>query len=400
MSNNYIQFTSLFQEIDELQYNYINTLFEDASDQELHSIFDKFNQHKDEHKNAGFNIFNVLSDKYYYENLHSDVISIFLERNGKHNEGNRFLKIFLELLQNIKPELEINQEDFMDSSIFREKHHIDILIQDERTKKAIIIENKINNASDTERQLPTYVEKIGLNNVIAIIYLPLEPNKKPDITDWTTNEIQFINSKLICLPAFNRTDNDFYNGWLLRCIDEAEQNDAKTILTQYSKLILKIGGFIMDKQLYELFYNKVMSQNDIFKSSLSIKEFLDNLHVYRIQRIYDVFIKDCSPFKTINHADDYLLIEGFEFEGRSFKIHLNCLIDKYELKFWDMHYDEIIDGEQVNMKYTSKIISKLNDIKFQETRVDECVQWFSFPEEEKNLYEFINTFRNELKIIS
>lgn len=143
MKKDILEYTSIFQEITELLCNHIYMVTKVLPDQELQSIFSKYNQHKEEHKNSEFNIFNLLSDKYYYENLHSDIISTFLDRTGKHNEGNKFLAILLELLKKIKPELDINSEDFKNTSINREKYHIDILIQDESTKRVIIIETKL-----------------------------------------------------------------------------------------------------------------------------------------------------------------------------------------------------------------------------------------------------------------
>lgn len=162
---------------------YFNKLTDVLSDKKLLTLFEKLNANEHEKSTAGFNIFNLISEKYYYENLHSDIISVFLNVEGQHKERDKFLNVFLCLLQRIKPELDLDSEDFTCTKISREMHHIDILIQDDRTGKAIIIENKINNASDTNRQLPTYVEKIGEENVSAIVYLPLDPKKRPDKTN-------------------------------------------------------------------------------------------------------------------------------------------------------------------------------------------------------------------------
>ncbi|MBA7554698.1 hypothetical protein ES705_47329 [subsurface metagenome] len=73
------------------------------------------------------------------------------------------------------------------------------------------------------------------------------------------------------------------------------------------------------------------------------------------------------------------------------------MVDKYELKFWDEKWDEVINGEQANIKFTKKIIEKLKEVKFEEQRVDEFVKWFAFPKEEKKLYEYIGNLKNELK---
>jgi len=397
MTEEMLKYIKVIEEIDDLIVRHFWSLNELLNSSELKNISKKYYQNREEHKNSGFNIFNLISDKYYYENFHSDIIATFLNPNGEHQEGNKFLKILIELLQKLKPDLAIEIDDFSNASTLRENHRIDILIQDHETEKVVIIENKIKNAWDTYRQLPTYVSEMGMENVAAIIYLPLDPNKVPDKTDWTEEEISFIDSKLICLPAYNRTENDLYSGWLQRCINEAGNDDVKTILKQYSKLIQKLGGLIMDKNLFSKFYDKALSERDFFKSSLSVKEFVDNLPNYRAEKIKDYFIKDYSPFEKLIQNGNIVTFEKYKNGSRTFKIHLNCLVDKYELKFWDEKWGEVINGEQANIKFTKKIIEKLKEVKFEEQRVDEFVKWFAFPKEEKKLYEYIGKLKNELK---
>lgn len=390
-------YSNIFNEIEDL----INKHFEDINnviyDSELHKIFDDYNKNLIEHKNAEFNIFNLLSDKYYYENLHSDIISVFLDKNGKHEESNKFLKIFIELLQKIKPELDLNNDDFNNPKIYREKFKIDILIQDQSSQKAIIIENKINNAVDMVKQLPRYVKDIGNDKVVAIVYLPLNPNKDPDDTDWETEDKTFIASKFVNLPAFNRTKNDLYEGWLLPCIEKSKNEDVKLIIKQYSKLIQKIGGFIMDNKLHAEFYKKVIETKGFWETANSIKCFIEELHLYRAQRVYDVFINDYSPFEKLIKNGPHVIFDGYKNGVRAFKFDILFQIDKYELRFWDSKFNENINGEQVNIKFVSKINELLNKSKFKEHRTEEFVKFILFPGEEDYLYEFIFEFKNELK---
>ena len=127
----------------------------------------------------GFNIFRLTSDIYYRENYHSDVIKAFLDPTEKHNEKSLFLQLFIEML-NLAGKT-IKKDDFKDAEVVREEGKIDILIKSETTKKAIIIENKINNAGDMARQLPRYYDLVSSNFTIdAIVYLPLDKSKRPD----------------------------------------------------------------------------------------------------------------------------------------------------------------------------------------------------------------------------
>lgn len=107
----------------------------------------------------GFNVFTLSSDFYYRENFHSDIIKAFLSPIEKHNEGNKYLDLFIDLL-NKTNNSKVSKGDFQGATVEREKHDIDLLITDEESKKAIIVENKINNATDQQRQLPRYVNII------------------------------------------------------------------------------------------------------------------------------------------------------------------------------------------------------------------------------------------------
>ncbi|GHT89940.1 hypothetical protein FACS1894137_19320 [Spirochaetia bacterium] len=53
----------------------------------------------------------------------------------------------------------IDKKYYSDSKVEREEGKIDILIKSEETRHCIIIENKINNARDMDRQLPKYFIK-------------------------------------------------------------------------------------------------------------------------------------------------------------------------------------------------------------------------------------------------
>src|SRR6266404_4347993 len=94
----------------------------------------------------GFNLFAIISELYYRENFHSDVLQAIIDPKGKHREKDAFLHLFLEFIRSHGAA--INSSDYSNAQVIREKDRIDLLIKDEDSKKAIIIENKINNAGD------------------------------------------------------------------------------------------------------------------------------------------------------------------------------------------------------------------------------------------------------------
>jgi len=376
-----------------------------CNDADLNSIFIDYAKHRSEHQNSGFNIFSLMSDKYYYENLHSDIIAAFLNKDGGHNEGQLFLSLFIDLLNEIIGKdsvrnFDIKSEEFNDAEISREKFNIDILIQDKKTGKAIIIENKINNAGDTHRQLPTYYSKIGKDKVVAIVYLPLDPVKIINKLDWTPQEVSEIEAKLITLPAFNRTHFDLYEGWLIPCINKAKNDDAKTILKQYSKLIQKIGGFTMDKKLFANFYDKATKDIGFYKTALSIKTFVDEMPIYRAQKLREDLQNDISPFSILvpDERGTVVKLKGYKLDGRKYSLDISCNNpEKYELQFWDEGYEESINGEKASNKFTAQIVSKLQKVKLWEGDKDDFVKSFLFPNDEIYLRDFITDLRNDLQ---
>ena len=124
--------------------------------EKLQPISSEYIKSKKEIQQNLFNIFNIVSNLYYRENFHSDIIKYFLDPNEKHNCGSAFLNVFIQMLNE-----KINQKDkYIDATCYdnavvvREEGRIDILIKSEMSHKCIIIENKINNAGDMQRQIP------------------------------------------------------------------------------------------------------------------------------------------------------------------------------------------------------------------------------------------------------
>lgn len=67
-------------------------------DNKLTGILNKFSEilrKRDEFK-LGFNVFSLVSDTYYKENFHSEIIYALLNPKGEHGEGCLFLDLFLD----------------------------------------------------------------------------------------------------------------------------------------------------------------------------------------------------------------------------------------------------------------------------------------------------------------
>jgi len=236
----------------------------------------------------GFNIFELISNTYYRENFHTQVLSKFISPYY-HREGKKMLEslinCFNKLLEN-----KIKFNDFKNPIVENEKDNIDIRIRDKESMKSIIIENKINNAQDQYKQLPRYynTEKEAGFTVVAIVYLSLVKGKKPSKLDWTKEEKQTIENLLIELPAFSEKGTNLCKDWIDPSIINVEQINVISTLKQYKSIIKKLTQKEMDKLVFEKFYSEIL-KDDYFQSALSIREMLGKLCEFRAKRIANHF---------------------------------------------------------------------------------------------------------------
>ena len=119
---------------------------------------------------------------------------------------------------------------------------------------------------------------------------------------------------------------------------------------------------------------------------------VEELPQYLALRIVDEFANDYLPFNNIIATASTARFVTAKIHGHNFTITIRCGIDKYFLSFWDEDYD-------VNhLIFAEKIIRHLKYADFKE-EYDEFGKGFRFPEDEKQLYEFIKEFKGNLKNI-
>lgn len=354
-----------------------------------------------EKRNAdiGFNLFELISDHYYRETFHSDILNALLDPEQKHGEKDKFLKLFLHYL-NSQHEAKINLTHYSDAKVVKEEGRIDILIKG--CKHAIIIENKINGAVDQKKQLPRYLMKIRDSySCDAIVYLRLNGIAGPSEEGWMDGEfelqlIEELKRKLKVICAYDETNKDLLNGWILKCRDEAKENsDAQHILRQYGEIIRKLGGNIMNKPIMDAFYEMMVEGNKL-KIALSLNAMVDDLILYRTEKIRDKFKDDIAPFLKIDICgtnDAYF--EGEIWRDANIGLDIGVGPESYLLTFWDKKDPEGTKGHAMEI---------LNQINCFDEYEHEC-DWhgkfvmrrkFVFPSEEVDLIMHIKDFKKKL----
>lgn len=146
--------------------------------------------------NKGFDVtsvFSKISECHYRENFHSDIIAYYLQ-NDEVKER------FIDWISTPSGSLDgkIEKISYKGGAVKRETSRIDITLLSHDEKKAIIIENKSNNACDQFNQLHNYISRLKEEGVEIekILYLNKDSEKKPDIAALKEDDRRGIESIL------------------------------------------------------------------------------------------------------------------------------------------------------------------------------------------------------------
>lgn len=266
---------------------------------------------------ASYNLFTISSYNSYLENFHSDIIASLLTPEAAHNQGNSLLMLFIEYLDTFHG-LKLEKGLFKNVEVTREKGRLDIWIKDLDSRRAIIIENKINNASDMDDQLDRYwhySQNAKSYVVDAIIYLSLDGNKKAPPTQAEINHI-------ICdVEAFTDQPNDLVNGWLEPCLKACDNQDSSSFIYQYIKLLKHLSNRSMDTKSMEELYHFI-SANDGFQTLETLSKMYQDLTRFRADK-FSQAITDFEPFrKQFRYKPWYCLYENYLYKNQKLKIDI------------------------------------------------------------------------------
>ena len=364
--------------------------------EKLQPISSEYIKSKKEIQQNVFNIFNIVSNLYYRENFHSDIIKYFLDPNEKHNCGSAFLNVFIQMLNE-----KINQKHkYIDAAYYdnavvvREEGRIDILIKSEMSRKCIIIENKIHNASEMPRQIPRYydyVKKQGYN-IDAIVYLPLEKTKEPDKSDWTDEDKENITPLLTIIPAYDKSKNiNLVDNWLRPSILISDNIDIISTLRQYSSLIKKLNHNIMDNIVLEKFRQELLKDDNAIIAK-SIQEMLKSLPEYLAMRIVDVYRVKCHPFEQVGiYGGAGACFAEAMINNVGYKFDIWCDINGYQTKFYH-NREDVTEDDFKNLVKSIDTLSKSGFI------INKLIAKKDFNlTEEEELYKLVDELLNELK---
>ena len=203
-------------------------------------------------------IFNAVSDMYYRENFHSDVIAYYLS----YDIPKRCLINWINEQQNSSEEIVF--AEYENSIPIREEGRRDITIYSQNHKRAIFIENKSNEAEDMDKQVYRYYRSLRQEKVEvdAIVYLNKKTIKEPSYTGWNNKEINTIKQKLLVTTLTG------HNSFCEKVLDEVIKNSNDIRLSAFSMELKALfaniikGDGIMNNSDLEEFMSVLSSGNN------------------------------------------------------------------------------------------------------------------------------------------
>ena len=326
-------------------------------------------------ENYPFNIFELISDIYYRENFHSDIIA-------KLFENEIVLKNFLDFIG-------VDKSKYENCEVEREESKIDILIKTE--KNCIIVENKLNWAKDMPEQLFRYYNECKNNKkleVDKIVYLSPNSWKQPE-----EQSIKEIPKELIkTIIGYDGENNDFYTMVLQKSLEEMNNKEPKEwrlLLEHYLKILRQTGETKMDKLTKE-FYDKIVNDGKEYEKIELIATMYNDLTKTRINNLI-------STFSGENYNNE-CFYRDFYSEKRGLNYAIDIYANDYKYSYLQLFSREEETATDDNPKSTKKWEQDNKDIEnwLKKHKLFDGFyfgdwRWtkdFKFPEDEKALYEF------------
>lgn len=356
----------------------------------LSEMFQKNIEEQEENKN---NIFSIISNNYHYEKYHSNVLFFLLSEES-------IFKSFLKLL-GLQDKIYDNYKVYLEYSVVNKiednqekKGYIDLLILDDNlddnSKRAIIIENKINNAEDQENQLDRYYEAINEKKyeIDAIIYLSLDGKKE-------LPKVKF-NKDLIRQIAASSKDNeisihrflkDFANDLLenKEFKDDKRIKDLYSFINQYIKLLNHLKGRTMDNSTKQEFYDIIKNDPEKLETAYAFYNIYTEFNGFFLEKINNDYLNEFKfEYSEKYSTDNKYPVFLYEIDDLSLIIYtLNNDFSTIKLGFLDnKNWEEF--------KTESRFIAFLKEqnIKYEERKdyIDPCcihIIKFKFKELEK-----------------
>ncbi|MBO6101928.1 MAG: PD-(D/E)XK nuclease family protein [Opitutales bacterium] len=344
------------------------------NEKDIEDIFDKIKEILGEKQKTDeklkFNIFSAISDVFYRENFHSDILCMLLKRE----------EIFASLIKYLFGDLyfeKINGDHVVSKEYStndgENDGRIDIFIQYKVEKKGhcIILENKINKAVDQYRQLYRYYDHCRKNNTVdKIIYLTFDKNEEPNFGNgYKGDETEKIKQLLWSVDAENFCEK------ILNPKNVKDENISSALI-QYKNLINYIkGSSIMcaNKEIYEL----VKEGKNRYKILKDFCEVFNNFTSYVAKDVFEEMreknvvkiLKNSLPNSVCNK--NFIFFDSAKIEDNreeykninyGFRLEFCFELDSFSIQFRYYGYRGIDDAALKEIVDEKDILNKIENI--------------------------------------
>ncbi|MBO7124788.1 MAG: PD-(D/E)XK nuclease family protein, partial [Bacteroidales bacterium] len=285
------------------------------------------------------NLFTSISDTFYRENFHSDILCYFFKFDVAKEE---LINWFNEEL-----DLNINFEDYRNGAVIREDGRRDITLYSTYGNRAIIVENKSNGAKDQEEQLLRYATDLCKKTieVDGILYINKYVRNEPDHLNWPKDEFEKYKKQLLITKLLGEKSLEQLINRIL-----AKSNNIKLsalaieLKSLFNYVINYDMGPEMDK-MYDLLKDEKRRKSFI-KIVNSLKDF-PTFFVLRYLPYIEQFQNNYAIKKVDKYSSNYIFIE-FVYESITYAIDIKFYDDfQYDISITSRGGDEPTRNKEV-----------------------------------------------------
>jgi sulfur transfer complex TusBCD TusB component (DsrH family) len=232
-----------------------------------------------------FNLFQILGIGHYEVRTHSPILAELLSPQGRHGQGDVFLKLFLNqfaiLNEDFKAEgSKVSTEYYIGSKTEDSGGRIDIVIQDSAERR-ILIENKIY-AADQDKQITRYS---NFDPKARLFYLTLSGAPPSNLTP---EEAKMHRCECISYK-------DHILTWLVACRKEATcLHGLREMLSQYIALIEDLTHKSITKEMSKELIEEVVDKSENLEAFFTLVNAQDAVFTELVGRLSEQLEKDMS----------------------------------------------------------------------------------------------------------
>jgi len=240
----------------------------------LQQVYTLVKKHEEISKIRGdnFNIFSILRLESDEVRLHSRFIGEILNPNGRHDQGAKFLKLFVDVtgLKDYSSEQLDNATVIVEQNIgnipddYERGGRIDLVIKPKGSTKVIVIENKIY-APDQHKQLARYKNEYPDSNLLYLTLKEKEPSPE---------SLGKVAKDSVILVTYS----EHISKWIELCLKETIALPLlRETITQYLHLVKKLTGRNMNDKMDDEIISTIAKTPETIEAAFKIHRSIEGV---------------------------------------------------------------------------------------------------------------------------